>query len=172
MTDKQIADIFTINLVLSALHARNVTPGLSEAAIDTLCVAGLVNFPPTEAGPLNLAARLGQRSLLGMFDECTKMVPFLVDVGGVHNSRAALISTELFPDTGSESSDTEKAGESLVDIFQGHRSDMILLSYKDLRKVGRAYGVQNKELVLCPLLIALFLVTVFLILGAVCGIAF
>ena len=42
---------------------------LPEYAIDILCVSGLVNFPPTEGGPLNYLARNGTESILQQLDQ-------------------------------------------------------------------------------------------------------
>lgn len=152
LTTKQIADLFTMNLVLAALHAHRVTPGLSEAAIDTLCVASLVQFPPTEAGPLNFSARIGQKSILAMFNKYTKVVPFLADVSGSKTPYSLLIGS-IFLDLFSSGAvcKTESTESNLVAIFQHQRSELILLSQEELQKVGGARGVQSRELFLIPL---------------------
>lgn len=148
----KVADLFTLNLILSALYTRQVTSSVSEAAIDTLCVAGLVQFPPTEAGPLNFAARFGKKSTTSMFDEATKAVPFLVDVGGTKSLRklfADVVFQGLFDPELIHKEEQPEGG--LVNVFEKQKSNLVLLSGKELRRVGCTHGLKNKEVFLLPL---------------------
>ena len=154
LSDKQLADLFTLNLALTALHLRQTTPGLSEAALDTLSVTGLIRFPPTEGGPLSFAARIGQEALLRIYDDCVGKVPFVADVCGARKPRE-LISGRMYLDlfnTEDFSGDTNS--DSVVDVLKGQRSGTVLLGRSDLRKVGVAKGLQSRELLLYPFLLS------------------
>ena len=151
LTPDQVADLFTLNLVLSALHACRVSTSLSEAAVDALCVAGLVQFPPTEAGPLNYAVRLGQKSLVSMYEECTKAVPFLSDVCGAKNPKDLLSSSKVDGLFSAEPSpDVECPAEGLTETFQCQKSELVLLTQQELKRVGRTHGLQSREVFVIP----------------------
>ena len=155
MTDELLSNLFFLNNVLASLHAFNVTSGLSEASIDILSVTGLVQFPPTEGGPLNFAARLGRERLISMYELCIKAVPFLVDISGAKNPRNLLAEENLLhlynlnPSIIKLPSTSE---QSLLEIFQLQRSELILMNQNELRQVRRSEGVTNKELFLFPFL--------------------
>ena len=152
LTVKKIADLFTLNLVMSALHVRKVCSSLSEVAIDTLCVAGLIQFPPTEGGPLNFASRIGTASIRTMYNECTEAVPFLSDISGAKDPSSLITDTNLQGLFQVEHVHREPPpSEVLTDLFNGYRSELILLNQEELRRVGRTYGTRNKGLFLIPL---------------------
>jgi hypothetical protein len=148
---EKIADLFTLNLVLSAFYTRQVSSSVSEAAVDVLCVASLIQFPPTEAGPLNFAARLGKKNITNMFNECTNAVPFLVDVGGAKGLRKSFSDTVFQGLFDPEPVFSEPSSEGLMEVFEKQKPELVLLSGKELREVGPTHGLKDSEVFLLPL---------------------
>ena len=157
LTIDQLADIFTLNLALSALYVRSTVPDVSEEALDALCVANLIQFPPVEGGPLNFAARISQKKLLSMYDKYIQAVPFLVDFCKIKNPQSSLLSEKsfetLFDGKRSAPSEDRENKEDLTELFKGQRCEVNLLSQAQLRKIGRARGVQSWEVFLLPALL-------------------
>lgn len=160
LSREKIADLFTLNLILSALYTRQVSGSVSEAALDTLCVAGLIQFPPREAGPLNFATRAGQKGITTMFNECTKAVPFLADVGASMGSQK-LISDATFQGLFvPEPIHKEQSAEGVTKVLEEQKSNLVLLSGQELRMVGHTHSLDNKEIFLLPFMTVMVLVGV------------
>ena len=163
LSNEQIANIFTINIVLTSLYASKQATGLSEAALDYLCISGLVGFPPTEAGPLNFITRLSKENMKSIFELSQTVMPHLSDISGtniIKSSQLEQYVSDLFvQDTTSE--DGGRPGKDLLEIFQAQRAELILLNQKELKVVGECRGVQNREIFVFPTLIIFFLILAF-----------
>lgn len=93
-----------------------------------------------------------------MFDEYAKAVPFVVDVGGAKNPRKLLLSDANFQ--GLFDQELVCNGDSegtLVELFENTKSDLILLSQEELKKVGSTHSMRNQEVFLPPLVMTSFL---------------
>lgn len=88
-----------------------------------------------------------------MFNEAAKAVPFLVDVGGAKNLQklfADSVFQSLFDPELIHKEQQPEGG--LADVFEKQKSKLVLLSGKELRKVGCTNnGLKNKEVFLLPL---------------------
>lgn len=178
---KQISDLFTLNLILSSLHTLKTSPGLSEAALDALCVSGLIHFSPSEGVPLNLAARMGRRNVLSMFEKYLMIVPFSADVCGSRKPRSLLSDEnfgELFncdpaPANDSEvSAKNQSLNKSLVDIFASQKPQLALLNKRQLRMVGLTRGYRGREIFLLPAVLLASFVTLMITLCLVLLVCF
>lgn len=158
LAKQKLVDLFTVNLILTCLHVQKQSlHSCCEAAVDTLCVTGLVGFPLTEAGPLNYAARLGWMKIVHMFEDSVNIVPFVADICGARNSKT-LISEDSFLDifaTNKFVASDHNSCSDLTELFQLQRPEMMLLNHAELQMVGRCQGVVNKELFLLPICIIL-----------------
>ena len=168
LSSERIADLFTLNLILSALYVQQANNSVSEAALDTLCVAGLVQFPPTEAGPLNFASRSGQKNTTIMFNECKKTVPFIADVG-VSMRLQHLFSDATFQQLfDPEPVHNEQSTEGVNKVLEEQKAKLVLLSGQELKIVGCTHGLENKEVFLLPLVVFISVLTcVFVLFWAV-----
>ena len=160
LTDHQLAELFTLNLALSALHSCQAIPGLSEESADALSVSSLIQFPPVEGGPLSYAARISRTNLLSMYDKYTKVVPFLVDLNGARDPRSSLLSENNFNGLFNAErvplkGPLDEEEEGLAELFKRQRSEVTLLSQSELNRVGRSHGVQSGVVFLLPLLLFL-----------------
>ena len=136
-----MTDLFLLNVVTSALLARKVSQDVSEAAIDVLCVSGLVHFPPTEGGPLSYLARVGKSFVLEKLQALIKNPQLHAEVQRVTRKAESLLPAEadkLFvkTQTGVESS--------------SQRSELVALSASELAQTGPARGAQNLDVILYP----------------------
>ena len=90
-----------------------------------------------------------------MYRDCVKLVPFLVDVSGTKNIRISSFESQFLalyeecPEDKTLASQSEDAG--LIELFQSHRSEVILLNHKELQMLGECGGLKNREIFLLPL---------------------
>ena len=157
-----LVEFINICLGLAALYVGKLTPGISEAAIDVLAVSGLVHFPPTEGGPLNYLARLGQDEARRRFNESCSVMPAesvraivetysnVLDRNGIH---------ELFAKTKLTPQSSE---------YQRQREKTLLLTSSELREVGNTCGVQNREVFLLPVPCLVVMLVAAVVLVTVC----
>ena len=141
-----LPDLFLLNIVVSALLAKNVSQDVSEAAVDVLCVSGLVHFPPTEGGPLSYFARIGKTSVLEKLQALAKN-PWL------HSQAQWLIrkAESLLP----QETDKLFVKPQTEFKFSSQISELQVLSAAELAQTGPAKGAQNFEVFLYPISIIL-----------------
>ena len=141
-----LPDLFLLNIVVSALLAKNVSQDVSEAAVDVLCVSGLVHFPPTEGGPLSYFARIGKTSVLEKLKALAKN-PWL------HSQAQWLIrkAESLLP----QETDKLFVKPQTEFKFSSQISELQVLSAAELAQTGPAKGAQNFEVFLYPISIIL-----------------
>lgn len=141
-----LPDLFLLNIVVSALLAKNVSQDVSEAAVDVLCVSGLVHFPPTEGGPLSYFARIGKTSVLEKLQALAKN-PWL------HSQAQWLIrkAESLLP----QETDKLFVKPQTEFNFSSQISELQVLSAAELAQTGPAKGAQNFEVFLYPISIIL-----------------
>ena len=141
-----LPDLFLLNIVVSALLAKNVSQDVSEAAVDVLCVSGLVHFPPTEGGPLSYFARIGKTSVLEKLQALAKN-PWL------HSQAQWLIrkGESLLP----QETDKLFVKPQTEFKFSSQISELQVLSATELAQTGPAKGAQNFEVFLYPVSIIL-----------------
>lgn len=141
-----LPDLFLLNIVVSALLAKNVSQDVSEAAVDVLCVSGLVHFPPTEGGPLSYFARIGKTSVLEKLQALAKN-PWL------HSQAQWLIrkGESLLP----QETDKLFVKPQTEFKFSSQISELQVLSATELAQTGPAKGAQNFEVFLYPISIIL-----------------
>ena len=141
-----LPDLFLLNIVVSALLAKNVSQDVSEAAVDVLCVSGLVHFPPTEGGPLSYFARIGKTSVLEKLQALAKN-PWL------HSQAQWLIrkGESLLP----QETDKLFVKPQTEFKFSSQISELQVLSAAELAQTGPAKGAQNLEVFLYPVSIIL-----------------
>lgn len=66
-TNAELAQLFLLNLSFCCLKIKDECQNVSEAAIDALCVSGLIKYPPSEGGPLSYFVCNGKDSCLRRF---------------------------------------------------------------------------------------------------------
>ena len=138
-----LPDLFLLNIVVSALLAKKVSQDVSEAAVDVLCVSGLVHFPPTEGGPLSYLTRTGKTSVLEKLQALAKN-PWL-------HSQAQWLARKA------ESLLPQEADKLFVQPQTEFKlmSELQVLSASELAQTGSAKGAQNFEVFLYPVPIIL-----------------
>lgn len=141
-----LPDLFLLNIVVSALLAKNVSQDVSEAAVDVLCVSGLVHFPPTEGGPLSYFARIGKTSVLEKLQALAKNQWLRSQAQWLTRKAESLLPQEkdkLFVKPQTEFK------------FSSQISELQVLSAAELAQTGPAKGAQNFEVFLYPIPIIL-----------------
>ena len=141
-----LPDLFLLNIVVSALLAKNVSQDVSEAAVDVLCVSGLVHFPPTEGGPLSYFARIGKTSVLEKLQALAKNQWLRSQAQWLTRKAESLLPQEkdkLFVKPQTEFK------------FSSQISELQVLSAAELAQTGQAKGAQNFEVFLYPIPIIL-----------------
>lgn len=141
-----LPDLFLLNIVVSALLAKNVSQDVSEAAVDVLCVSGLVHFPPTEGGPLSYFARIGKTSVLEKLQALAKNQWLRSQAQWLTRKAESLLPQEkdkLFVKPQTEFK------------FSSQISELQVLSATELAQTGQAKGAQNFEVFLYPIPIIL-----------------
>lgn len=141
-----LPDLFLLNIVVSALLAKNVSQDVSEAAVDVLCVSGLVHFPPTEGGPLSYFARIGKTSVLEKLKALAKNQWLRSQAQWLTRKAESLLPQEkdkLFVKPQTEFK------------FSSQISELQVLSATELAQTGQAKGAQNFEVFLYPIPIIL-----------------
>ena len=154
----EISDLLLLNMSVCCLKARESHPGTSEAAIDALCVSGLIQYPPSEGGPLNYLVRNGKESCIQKFKSLIASSGYqfkgecAVDV-----NTAANLFSEVCANNG-----------STVDSFKSDycqfQSEGNYLTSSELVAVGPAHGMLNREVFLSVfmfnIVLLMFFVTV------------
>ena len=141
-----LPDLFLLNIVVSALLAKNVSQDVSEAAVDVLCVSGLVHFPPTEGGPLSYFAQIGKTSVLEKLQALAKNQWLRSQAQWLTRKAESLLPQEkdkLFVKPQTEFK------------FSSQISELQVLSATELAQTGQAKGAQNFEVFLYPIPIIL-----------------
>lgn len=147
-----------LHLGLTAMQIKRVNPDISEAAIDTLSVSGLVHFPPTEGGPLNYIVRRGKIETVKCFEEILAKIPNHHALFGIEN----IIAKSGITESGVEHlfSAHPVDNHTAISEFQKQRNETVLLDNQELRSIGITRGLQNQEIYLFP--IGLLLVMLFM----------
>lgn len=128
---QDIIDLFIINLIMTTFELISSHPQLSADTIDFLCVSGLVQFPPTEGGPVNYLKRNGLQTLQNNLTRiCTSTV-----YGNAFNEIAVLLIAKL-----------NKLEPSVV-----NECGLSLLTDKELAVIGPAQGLEHPLSLLYPL---------------------
>lgn len=136
-----LPDLFLLNIVVSALLAKKVSQDVSEAAVDVLCVSGLVHFPPTEGGPLSYLARTGKTSVLEKLQALAKNPWLHSQVQWLARKAESLLPQEadnLFVQPQTEFK------------LKSQLSELQVLSAFELAQTGPTKGAQNFEVFLYP----------------------
>lgn len=156
----ELVELFLLNLSFCCLKAKEDYPNMSEAAIDALCVSGLIQFPPSEGGPLNYFVRNGK-------ENCTiKFKKFITHFLANKFENVSKVGSKV------DALYSEVCSDTLGSVgLSGIRSEGIYLTANELRAIGPACGILNKEVFLfligfnvLVLLIVLFVFLVFLLL--------
>lgn len=176
-TASDVAILFLSTAVKAALQARHLVCGgaggrerdLPEYAIDILCVSGLVNFPPTEGGPLNYLARNGTESILQQLDQVGVRAALWEEVERLEMRRVLDKVDGLFQVTprkegkgkGEEEEETdeeepkeakEEEGEEEEEEEEGDYSSQVTsLSAAQLQIIGPTKGLTDMRSLLRPL---------------------
>ena len=141
-----ISDVFNINLALTALKLRKDYPSVPPAAIDVLCVSGLTHFPPEEGGPFSYIRRHGSRAV---YDQYCRLVHVL-------NFQYTFSLDELDSELSLRSEQVPRhCGYTAKQLSQ-----MSPLSSNEMMQIGPVNGVQNQEVLLYPLALALLILSI------------
>ena len=128
---QDIVDLFIINLIMTTFELISSHPQLSADTIDFLCVSGLVQFPPTEGGPVNYLKRNGLQTLRNNLTRiCTSSV-----YGNAFKEIAVLLIAKL-----------NKLEPSVV-----NECGLSLLTDKELAIIGPTQGLEHPLSLLYPL---------------------
>lgn len=165
----ELSELLLLNVSVCCLKAKELHPGTSEAAIDALCVSGLIQYPPSEGGPLSYLVRNGKDNCIKKFKSlhesvCSSSHQFK-DVCDVD----VCVTSTLF----SEVSLNSDNREATIDNYRQLQSEGNYLTSSELVEVGPAHGVLNKEVFLSIImfnivLLLLLLVIIFLPLLYLC----
>ena len=141
LTKAELAELFLLNLSFCCLSIKTTQKNVSEAAIDALCVSSMIQYPPSEGGPLSYFVRNGCSGCTLKFKRLyTSINPSLLN----QFETVTAVETVLF-DKVLCKNDTFVS--PMID-FHKMQSEGIFLTASELRTIGPSRGIVNKEVFL------------------------
>ena len=146
LTKDELSELLLLNLSICCLNAKESHPGTSEAAIDALCVSGLVQYPPSEGGPLSYLERNGKESCIQKFNSLRGSITPIHQFEGVCNADVSTSAT-LFNEVCIDKVSVGSTSCTRIDFHQ-LQSEGNYLTAGELAAIGPAHGMLNKEVFL------------------------
>ncbi len=136
-----LIELFNICLGLAALQVLQLTPGISETAIDVLTVSGVIGYPPSEGGPLNQLARYGHTAVKEMWTKLAKFIP-----SETKERYEKMLKEEVF-----DALFSSPNSKSRLTSYEKMREETLLLTSSELKGIGCTGTIDKKYVFMYPL---------------------